>query len=77
MADQENARRQQPRIFRDFLNILTEREIKTKYRLNRQQIEDLHHQIEGDISTQTEKSCGSLYDKVWFFYYLLFIKLSI
>jgi len=67
MADQENARRQQPRIFRnqpDFLNILTEREIKTKYMLNKQQIEDLHHQIEGDISTQTEKSCGSLYDKV-------------
>jgi len=69
-------RRRQPRIFRnrpDFLNILTAREIKTKYRLNREQIEDLHHQIEDDIRPQTmwSHAVPSMI-KVRFFYHLLF-----
>ena len=53
MADQINARPRQPIIFRirpDFLYILTEQEVNIKYRLSKQQIEDLHNQIEDGIA---------------------------
>ena len=59
MADIRQVRRRQPRNFRDrtdLLNNLSDREMRGKYRLSRQQIIDLHALIEEDIQPKTIRS---------------------
>ncbi|XP_052271216.1 putative nuclease HARBI1 isoform X2 [Dreissena polymorpha] len=54
-----NARRRNPRIFRDrpnYLNVLTEQEIQRKYRLSKTQIYTVHELIKDDISPQCNRS---------------------
>ena len=59
MADQIQVRRRQPRNLRDrtdLLNNLSDRGVKEKYRLTRQQITDVHALIEKDIAPKTTRS---------------------